>query len=167
MGSGRGQSRRANAATITDVRTVDPSFSAVGNWRGFVDSNGLTGVSLGKYYLGTEPDPMTISDYEKISQELFREMMIVGAFPSVKESAEDFTMHLQPSPFYSGDAPGSGFYLAADLIIQNVRTQQRGNVFIRTEDFLDPERKMGDSHVKSVLLGISVALKMATEASRP
>src|ERR1039457_911102 len=92
MGSGKGQSRRAQVVIKQEdlqddgqptpgsiVRAALPLIFGGKKWQGFIDDNNLRNVSTTRYYLGAAPGRLMMHDREKVINELFKDAIAVGA----------------------------------------------------------------------------------------
>ena len=103
MGSGRGQTRRAQTVaetTKTANTTGKPVTFKQKKWEKFARDSKLNSNKLQQYYLGKSTSVlMTDTDYEQVLSELLADAATVGAItiPSPHQ-AEDFEFHVGYSP---------------------------------------------------------------------
>ena len=101
MGSGKGKSRRTNAATAA-LRTVAHATPDEEKWHDFVESCELASVGILRYYLGRSPRKLTAEDCELVLTELFSDAVTVGAIALPEPyKAEDFAFDV-PQPGVDG-----------------------------------------------------------------
>ena len=99
MGSGKGRTRRAQAVATP----LNPDMSAFSekSWDEFVASTGIKTTKLFRYYLGDDVALPSDSQYEKLVDEMFADMVSVGAIvlPRPYES-RDFVFKMEKPSYY-------------------------------------------------------------------
>src|ERR1022692_3804000 len=90
-------------ALITpDATTQEDVLFTSTPWEKFIRESGLRFVHLNEYYLGSETEDLTASDYEKLLTELVADAVVVGAMvlPAQYE-AKDFLFTMARGGYYN------------------------------------------------------------------
>ena len=99
MGSGKGKTRRVQA--VATPLNPDMSASSEKSWDEFVASTGIKTTKLFRYYLGDDVVLPSDSQYEKLADEMFSDMVSVGVLvlPRPYEPS-DFVFKMEKPSYY-------------------------------------------------------------------